>query len=486
MMEIFLSVIYLICLLFLFLFSLSQLYLTWIFWKNQQGKPFQKTELTHYPFVTIQLPVYNEKFVVERLLQSAASIDWPKDKYEIQVLDDSTDETSAILQKEAERYSKLGINIGLIHRDKREGFKAGALQNGLSSARGEFIAIFDADFIIPKDFLQRTIPFFSKPDVGVVQTRWGHTNENTSLLTRLQAFGLNAHFIIEQNARNASNGFINFNGTCGVWRKSCIHDAGGWSADTLTEDLDLSYRAQLKNWKFIYRGEVETPGELPPIMPLIKAQQYRWNKGGAETARKLITQVWHGKQTWNAKLLGTFHLLNSTVFVALLLAAITSLPLAMLNPALFHNTTVRALGFVLLAGFFSIAIFYFIAQRSHHGGMASFLFIFPSFLIVSMGLSLHNGLAVIEGWIGRKTPFIRTPKFNITSEADTKLDTAYYRPAISAITWLEGLLAIIFTTASIYALGSGQRYWLPFHAMLALGFIVVFLTSVYPVRHASK
>jgi len=274
-MELVLVIGYGISLFFLFLFSLSQLHLTLVYVKSKHKKRIIPTELTDYPAVTVQLPVYNEKYVVERLIRAVAQFDYPKDKLEIQILDDSTDETTSIIEEAIQPLKLQGLNMQVIHRENRDGFKAGALDKGFQSASGEFIAIFDADFIPPSDFLKKTLPYFANPQTGVVQTRWAHINKDYSLLTQLQAFGLDAHFSIEQHARQESGSFINFNGTCGVWRKATIADAGGWRFDTLTEDLELSYRAQLKKWKFVYLEDVSTPGELPVVMPAIKSQQYR-------------------------------------------------------------------------------------------------------------------------------------------------------------------------------------------------------------------
>ncbi|EDO26837.1 predicted protein, partial [Nematostella vectensis] len=243
------------------------------------------------PFITIQLPVYNELYVMERLLNNIVNIEYPKDKLEIQVLDDSTDESVISTAKQIERLQKTGIDIKHIQRENRIGFKAGALKEGLEKAKGEFIAIFDADFLPEKDWLLKTVPYFKNPEIGVVQTRWGHINRNYSTLTKIQAFALDAHFTLEQVGRNSQGHFINFNGTAGIWRKECIYDAGNWEGDTLTEDLDLSYRAQLKKWKFKYLENVVTPAELPVIISAARSQQFRWNKGGAENFQKMLKKI---------------------------------------------------------------------------------------------------------------------------------------------------------------------------------------------------
>lgn len=482
-MEWVVAILFTCSLLYLFLFSVGQLHLTHIYLKQKPklSPPFNPD---YTPFVTIQLPVYNEKYVVERLLDAIVQLDYPREKLEIQVLDDSTDETSAIIYQKLEWLQKFELDIKQIRRDTRAGFKAGALQEGLQKARGEFIVIFDSDFIPEKDFIKKTLPWFQDPAVGVVQTRWGHINKDYSLMTQLQAFGLDAHFSIEQSARNAAGSFINFNGTCGVWRKTCITDAGGWSADTLTEDLDLSYRAQLKGWKFKYLEDVVTPGELPVVMPVIKLQQYRWNKGGAETARKLAGRIFNASLSTRQKLHAFLHLFNSSVFVALFAAAVLSLPMLFIknsHPAMQWFFTI---GSIFFLGFLSVAIFYWTATRRFHSNTRRFFILFPAFLIISMGLSLHNGLAVIEGWLGIKTPFIRTPKFNIVEKQDSWRDNTYLSSNLGIITILEGFLCVCFIFAVVKGIQMNDTSMVLFHTMLALGFGSVFLLSIKPWANA--
>ncbi|MEM6831667.1 MAG: cellulose synthase family protein, partial [Bacteroidota bacterium] len=283
-MEWLIIIVYGLTLFIICLFSLGQFNLAWHYLKSKKCDDNEGvTELKEYPAVTIQLPVFNERYVIERLIDSVSKIDYPLDKLEIQVLDDSDDETVTIIANKIAHYQGKGIDIRHVRRPDRVGFKAGALQYGMQQAKGEFIAIFDADFVPQPDFLLKTLPRFTSEKVGMVQTKWAHLNTNYGALTKIQAFWLNAHFTVEQKGRERAGSFINFNGTAGVWRKSCILDAGGWQHDTLTEDLDLSYRAQLKGWKFVYREEIESPAELPVVIPAVKSQQYRWNKGAAET-----------------------------------------------------------------------------------------------------------------------------------------------------------------------------------------------------------
>lgn len=482
-MAIAIIILYSLSLLYIFLFSMGQLHLTWIYTRRNKEPRATLTVLKIFPTVTIQLPIFNEKYVVERLLEAVSKIDYPKDKLEIQVLDDSTDETTELILKKIESLRSLNLDIQLIHRENRKGYKAGALAYGTASAKGDFIAIFDADFIPHPDFLQKTIPHFENAETAVVQTRWEHINKDYSFLTQLQAFGLDAHFTIEQGARNAAGSFINFNGTCGVWRKSAIVDAGGWLDDTLTEDLDLSYRAQLKGWKFIYLETISTPGELPIIMSAIKSQQYRWNKGGAETARKNFGKVLLSKNTITKKIHAFFHLFNSSVFVGLLLAALLSVPILFIKEKypqfqwLFHT------GSVFLLGFFSIAFFYWVALKQvKPKPLQEFIKKFPAFLTLSMGLSLHNALAVLEGFLGRRTPFIRTPKFNVEAESGSWKKNKYVQLSLSGNTFLEGVLSLYFVYGLIVGIRLGDTGLLLFHTMLATGFGLVFYFSIKAIR----
>jgi cellulose synthase/poly-beta-1,6-N-acetylglucosamine synthase-like glycosyltransferase len=470
----------------MFLFSLGQLHLTWLYvrLKNNQ-RLLPDLPNTFEPHVTIQLPVFNERYVIERLIDAVGKLNYPKEKMEIQILDDSTDDTTAIILKKIESLRQLQLDIKLIHRENRAGFKAGALDHGLRLAKGSFIVIFDADFIPDADFLKRTLHLFSDPAIGAIQTRWDHINKNYSVLTRLQAFGLDAHFSIEQSARNTVGSFINFNGTCGIWRKQCIDDAGGWSSDTLTEDLDLSYRAQLKGWKFRYLEGVSTPGELPVIMPAIKAQQYRWNKGGAETARKIFWRVVRSDMRAINKVHAFFHLFNSSVFLSLLLAALTSVPMLFIKKHHPEINGVFALGNIFLLGFLSIAIFYWIATRRFNtNAHKTFVNLFPAFLVVSMGLSLHNGIAVIEGLLGIKTPFVRTPKFNIIKRGESWKGNVYIQPRLNVLSFFEGFLCLYFIAGIGIGVYIGINILILFHIMLALGFGSVFYYSVKSLKHA--
>jgi cellulose synthase/poly-beta-1,6-N-acetylglucosamine synthase-like glycosyltransferase len=482
-------VIYGLSLLFIFGYSLAQAHLVHLYLSDKRRKNGSGNETTpqiapgKYPTVTVQLPIYNELYVVERIIDAVAAFNYPRGKFEIQVLDDSTDETVALTQAKVTDLKARGINIRHIRRGTRDGFKAGALAYGLRKAKGEFIAIFDADFIPPPDFLSKTLPYFRDAKLGLVQTKWEHVNKEYSLLTSLQAFGLDAHFTIEQRGRNAGGHFINFNGTAGVWRRSCIIDAGNWQSDTLTEDLDLSYRAQLRGWRFLYLEEVGSPAELPVTMNALKTQQFRWTKGAAECVKKNLPSVLSSKQTSGmTKLHSIFHLMNCTVFICIFLAAVLSIPLLFIKSS--HPQYARVFLFALFSPFslFLLSYFYWVAATQRPGvSFPYFLGKFMLFLSVSMGLSLHNTIALCEGYAGKRIPFIRTPKFNITSNKDAWRTNKYLVNDINGTTVLEALLAAYFFMG-IYLSVYFQNYGLlPFYIMLTLGFGYI---SYYSVEQA--
>lgn len=472
-MELFILIIYTIPLVFIFSYSLVQLSLiiNYLGKSQQTTNNRQQLKIRNLPFVTIQLPIYNELYVVERLIDAVAAFDYPKDRFEIQVLDDSTDETVEIIAKKAQEIQAKGIDILHIRRENRQGFKAGALAYGLKICKGEFIAIFDADFIPPTDFLQKTIPHFKEKNIGVVQTRWKHLNENYSLLTQLQAFGLDAHFTIEQGGRNVENHFINFNGTAGIWRKMTIEDAGGWSADTLTEDLDLSYRAQMRDWKFVYLEDVGCPAELPVTMSAVKSQQYRWTKGAAECVVKNIRKLLSDNHlSISTRWHGFYHLMNSSVFVAVFFLSLLSLPVMLITSQsgkfdmFFKYTALFQVSWVILGSF------YWISFRKSGLGFFEFVKRFILFLLFMMGLSFHNTIAVIEGWMGRKTPFVRTPKFNVNKQSDSWQGNKYLAKSINKSTWIELLLLLYFIVVLLTEIQLKNFGLIPFHLMLIVGY----------------
>lgn len=483
--------LYTLALMYVTFYCLMQFHLLLKYGKGRKSKLGLPSGNSHEPLslpsVTIQLPIYNERFVIERLIDNIVTLDYPAEKLQIQVLDDSTDDTREVCMQKVNEWKRKGVNIEYVSRTHRKGFKAGALRDGLATATGDYIAIFDADFLPERDFLLQTIPYFQNPEVGVVQTRWEHINGNYSLITQLQAFQLNVHFSVEQSGRQSGNYFLQFNGTAGVWRREAIEDSGGWEADTLTEDLDLSYRAQLKGWKIIYLQEIVSPAELPAEMSGLKSQQFRWMKGGAENARKLIPAIFKSQLPLSIKIHATTHLLSSTVFLVVFLLAVLSVP------ALFLFNTIHLdmrLYSVFMIGLITVGCVYFVANSDTSWSeepvakrVLRFLVMFPLFLSLSMGLSLHNSIAVIQGYMGRKTSFVRTPKFNIKQIQDTVKKGFYVAGHISATTILEGLLALYFLTAVIIGFEQGKTSFIIYHIMLMIGFGGIFIYSIKHLSH---
>ncbi|MCF6279218.1 MAG: glycosyltransferase family 2 protein [Flavobacteriaceae bacterium] len=484
-------IIYTIALLFIFMYSLAQLNLLFNYLKEQKKEDnavkFDLTKRSETPLVTIQLPIFNEMYVIERLLNNIVKLKYPNNKLEIQVLDDSTDETVTYTAKKITEFQKLGIDIKHIRREKRNGFKAGALKEGLQTAKGEFIVIFDADFLPKPDWLLKTIPYFKDDKIGVVQTRWSHINKNYSLLTKVQAFALDVHFTLEQVGRNSKGHFINFNGTAGVWRKKCIIDAGNWSGDTLTEDLDLSYRAQLKKWQFKYLEHVETPAELPVVISAARTQQFRWNKGGAENFRKMFSKIIKNKSlSFKTKTHGILHLLNSSMFLSIFVVAVLSIPMLYIKNEYAHlKPYFYVMSFFVISSILFFICYWYMYKNIY--GKGAFRFIkyiamFFTFFTIAMGFSLHNTIAVLEGHFGKKSGFVRTPKFNINSIADNWKGNVYIKKKLSINVFFEGLLSLYFMfgmySAFIVGNSGGDFGLFPFHLMLSLGFGYVFVKSI--------
>lgn len=452
--------VYLCAAIGLALYSFNYLVMAGLYWRKRDlvdRAPLPE----HYPDVTIALPIYNEYYVVERLIRAAAELDWNPRHLQIQVLDDSDDETSALAQARVEHFQRRGIDIQHIRRSTRVGFKAGALAAGFEQTRGEYVAIFDADFLPPPDFLKRTIPFLeSRPNVGMVQTRWGHLNATYSALTRAQAIALDGHFIIEQVARSRNHLFMNFNGAGGVWRKTCIEQAGGWSSDTLTEDLDLSYRAQLRGWELMFLPDVVAPAELPPQLNAFKRQQFRWAKGSTQCLFKLAPQIARATELPMFKRIqGLLHLsgyLMNLLMVVLLLALVPLIGYGMHLPALLMVLSLTVVGPVLV---FSMG------QRALYQDWGARLSFFPVLMFLGVGLSLSNSLAVLEGIFGGKNNFHRTPKFSVESEDDAWKGKRY------AIPFGWGTLGEI--SLALYALVGVELAW-QHHALGAIPFLLLY------------
>jgi cellulose synthase/poly-beta-1,6-N-acetylglucosamine synthase-like glycosyltransferase len=454
------------------LYGAQALWLTWQFYRRAESQPVanpDQADVKQWPRVTIQLPIYNEQYVIERLIDACAQIQYPAPRLQIQVLDDSTDETTTIARQRALYWRQRGIDVQVLHRTVRSGYKAGALADALPHASGDFVAIFDADFVPPADFLQRTIPLFLNPnhrDVGFVQARWGHINAGYSPLTRCQALALDGHFVVEQSARQAAGYPFGFNGSAGVWRRSCIEDrlVGGWQADTLCEDLDLSYRAQLAGWQPLYLPDLEVPAEVPPQLLAFKRQQFRWAKGSVQTLRKLSGAVWQSGWSWPARLSATFHLGNYLIHPLLLLLLLVMLPLLLLGVRSFWPLTYLSL--VSLGP----PLLYAVAQRRLYGrGWLCRWSYLPLLTLLGMGLCLSNSVAVWQALRRQETPFLRTPKFQVKSTGDRWQRSAYVL-ALEPIMVGELLLCLYACTAVAVAIYQ-QNWWaLPFLTIYAAGF----------------
>ena len=479
-------VTYAVVLIYITVYCLMQFQLLYHYrkWKKK-GLPQEVPPLQSLlPFVTVQLPIYNEQYVIERLIDKVCSFDYPKNRFEIHILDDSTDETVDIVARKVVACKKAGFLIRQIRRSNRKGYKAGALKDGMKYAKGEFIAIFDADFLPRSNFLKSTLPYFRDPSVGVVQTRWEHINQDYSIITELQALQLNVHFTIEQSGRSAANFLLQFNGTAGVWRQEAIETAGGWNDDTLTEDLDLSIRAQLKGWKIVYLEKFGSPAELPAEIHSLKSQQFRWMKGGAETAKKMLPVIWRSSLPPGKKIHSTLHLLASTVFVFIFILGFLSVPLLFSLQALNIESDVFS---IFIIGTLSIICVYYVANvsnrliskdRSLKRLILKFVFMFPVFLAMSMGLSLHNSIAVFQGWLGKRTAFVRTPKFNIKQISDTFRNSKYLHGNLNFITIIEGVLCIYFIFAIYIGFYLEDLSLVLFHLLLAFGYGSIFYFSI--------
>ena len=471
-MVIFTILFYTLILIVLLLYSFHPYLLIYYYFKfRNRTRVSVVKELKEYPVVTIQLPIYNEKYVVNRLIKNIVAMDYPRDKMEIQVLDDSNDETVTIAANLAKQYQAKGYDIKHIRRGTREGFKAGALQYGLEQARGEFLAIFDADFIPPPDFLIKLLPEFDGPDVGGVQARWGHLNPDDSFLTRSQAIGLDNHFIIEQELRSQADFFINFNGTCGIWSKNAIRDAGGWHGDTLAEDLDLSYRVQLRGWRIRFRGDYNVPGELPDTADSFRIQQNRWAKGTIQVAIKLLPQVLRSPMKLLAKYEAFVHMTCHLNFIAMLGLALFSLPVVYCKvEGIIPN------GYYLFASFFTIGVFgypllYILSQKRLYPDYLKRLPYILGVISFSMGLSVSNSKALFEAFLKRKNNFTRTPKTGGANQA-------YRTESKSLVPIIEVLLGLYMLVALIYVVFNNQIILIPFLLFYTLGFLNLGFSSI--------
>ena len=445
---------YLFCMFVLFLFSTHNFVMIYYFLKHRHKNNLSRLELEkipeqNWPKVTVQLPIFNEQNVAERLILSTCKLNWPKDKLEIHVLDDSTDDTLKMTTALVDRLTSEGYPVRMFHRTDRTGYKAGALREALESAQGEYIAIFDADFIPDPDFLKNTIPYFANPKIGMVQTRWGHLNEDYSILTQSQSIGLNGHFVIQQLARNRAGFFINFNGTGGVWKKDCIHDAGNWHDDTLTEDLDLSYRAQLKGWNFVFLNDVVSPGELPVEINALKSQQFRWTKGSVETAKKLVPKILKSELSLWVKIQSLFHLTSNFSYIFVVASCILNSSVLFLHNENGRFNIILDIMMVFVLTIVGLFIFYFYSEKMINPNWKKRMLLFPVFMMGSIGLSLSNAKAVLEGFFDIKSAFIRTPKLGFLQQGPGGREQKKYAIKIDKLVFLE-VLMIMYVIWSSY------------------------------------
>jgi cellulose synthase/poly-beta-1,6-N-acetylglucosamine synthase-like glycosyltransferase len=472
--EIAVVVAYGLVLLVLSVYGSHRYFMAYLYYRHKYNVPVPATRFEQLPHVTVQLPVFNELYVVERLIASVCDLDYPRDRLEIQVLDDSTDDTTVIARRAVDHWRAQGIDIQYVHRTNRQGFKAGALENGLRTAKGQFVAVFDADFVPQKDFLRRTVHFFTDDGVGMVQVRWEHLNRKASPLTEVQSILLDGHFVIEHTARNRSGRFFNFNGTAGIWRRATIASAGGWQHDTLTEDLDLSYRAQLAGWKFLYLPEVVAPAEIPAEMSAFKSQQHRWAKGSIQTAMKLLPRIFKSRLPHEVKKEAFFHLTANVAYLLMI-------PLAILMPITVVVRVSHGWIEVLLldlpffaAATMSVCVFYVASQREIHASAWQRVKHLPFLMALGIGMSVNQARAVVEALAGHQTVFTRTPKSGTKGGAAPR---KRYRVALSLQPLLELALAAYFTLAVVWVIDRGVWYSLPFLLLFQSGFAYVGLTS---------
>ncbi|MGH9409741.1 MAG: cellulose synthase family protein [Vicinamibacterales bacterium] len=476
--ETLILVLYFFVLSILAIYGWHRYYLVYLYMKNRDKAPASvQPPLATLPRVTIQLPIYNEMYVADRLIDTVCEMDYPRDLLEIQVLDDSTDETTEIAELAVRRHAASGFAIAYLHRIDRRGYKAGALEAGLRKAHGDFIAIFDADFIPPKDFLRKALPYFTEPNIGMVQARWGHINQDYSLLTKIQAIMLDAHFVLEHGARNRAGCFFNFNGTAGIWRRQAIDSAGGWQHDTLTEDLDLSYRAQLRGWRFVFLPELVSPAEVPVEMTSFKSQQHRWAKGSIQTCLKLLPRILRSKLPLRVKAEAFMHL--SANFNYLLMTALSIL----MFPAMYVRYNMGWTEMLLIdvplfiAATLSVCNFYMVSQRELYRDWPTRLKYLPFLMAIGIGLCINNSRAVLEAIFGRQSEFTSTPKYGIERDSDEWVGKKYHQ-SVGVQPLIELALGLYFTVTVYYALVNQIYGTLPFLMLFQIGFLYTGLLSI--------
>jgi cellulose synthase/poly-beta-1,6-N-acetylglucosamine synthase-like glycosyltransferase len=470
---------YFIVLILLASYGVHRYILVYLYYKHKDKRTKAPAQcFGEMPRVTVQLPIFNERYVVDRLLRAICRVQYPLDKLDIQLLDDSTDETQEVARELVDYYVSQGFPVTYHHRTNREGFKAGALAEGMKTAKGEFIAIFDADFTPPEDFLLKTIHYFTDPKIGMVQTRWTHINRGYSLLTQVEAMLLDGHFVLEHSGRAGSGVFFNFNGTAGVWRREAIEQAGGWQHDTLTEDTDLSYRAQLIGWKFIYLQDVECPAELPVEMTAFKTQQARWAKGLIQTAKKILPDVLKSKQPFHVKLEAWYHLTANMSYPLMVVLSVLLLPAMIIR---FYQGWFQMLYIDLplfLASTFSISSFYLVSQRElFPKKWYRALLYLPFLMALGIGLTITNTRAVLEALIGKQTAFARTPKYRVESKKD-RVRSTKYRRRLGWVPWVELLIGAYFAMTVYYAIENENYITVPFLLLFVVGYWYTGLMSI--------
>lgn len=485
----FLMVLYGLALVGFFFYSSNCYYLIYLYTKHLPGREeadrkyikefWQETSKEDSPRVTIQLPVYNEKYVLPRLIETACEIDYPRELLEIQVLDDSTDETAELAGAYVKKYQRKGINIKHVRRFNRKGFKAGALKEGMKTAEGDFLAIFDADFLPSPDFLYNTLPFFNDPRIAMVQSRWGHVNRNYSLITRIMSIGIDGHFMIEQGARNWSGLFMNFNGTAGIWRKTSIIDSGGWQADTLTEDMDLSYRCQLKGWNLKFVHFLVTPAEIPVDVNALKSQQFRWAKGSIQTAKKILPEILSSRLPFRFKFQAVAHLTHYLIHPLILLVALLSVPILLYGNFTMSVYIYTAFLIILIISSSGPSILYAVSQRSLGDDWKVKLRLLPAMMALGTGIAVSNSKAVLEAVFNIESDFIRTPKLNVVDKNDPIKRRENYSLPLNITLAAEIFMSLYCLYGVVLFLT--RRYFLlgPFLIIYAIGFSSVALLSVF-------
>jgi len=483
---------YFIVMVILAFYGIHRYQLVWLYFRNRKNaakwnEPPTRWPEGELPFVTIQLPIFNEQFVIDRLIDACCRLDYPRDRFEIQVLDDSTDETTVVAQQIVERYARgfAGMDpqpVTYIHRTNRYGYKAGALDAGLNSAKGEFVAIFDADFVPPREWVMQVIHHFAEPEIGMVQTRWTHLNRDYSLITQIEAIMLDGHFVLESGGRSRAGVFFNFNGTAGMWRRETIGSAGGWQHDTLTEDTDLSYRAQMVGWRFKYLQDVECPAELPIEMTAFKTQQARWAKGLIQTGKKILPRVMKSDQPWHTKLEAWYHLTANLSYPLMIVLSV------LLMPAMIIRSWQGWIQMLLIdlplfmASTMSISSFYLVSQKElfPKTWYKTVLYL-PFLMALGVGLTITNTKAVMEALFGVQSAFARTPKYRVNKKGE-KSQAKKYRKRLGIVPWIELAIGSYFAMTVWYAFTTENYFTVPFLVLFVVGYWYTGLLSLLQGR----